>query len=600
MNVSEYIAQFLADHAVDHVFMITGGGAMFLNDAIGHQKGIRCIFNHHEQSSAMAAEAYARVSGKPGVINVTTGPGGINAMNGVFGAWTDSIPMIVISGQIKRETCMAYYPELKVRQIGDQEVDIISMVKSITKYAVLLEDAQFVRYQMEKLWYMALNGRPGPCWIDIPTDVQSAQVDPDRLIPYLPLPVHQKLKGIPASEICALLRKAKKPVLMIGNGAREAVLSGSLYQLIKKLRIPVVTSWSGLDLIESDHACFAGRAGTVGQRAGNIVIQEADFVIALGTRLNIRQISYNWENFAKHAFVVQIDVDGGELIKPTSSSDWRVQCGSDTFCSQMIGVLKTQGAFPVWDHWLAWCKSLQTKYPPVTVEMKKKTGKLNPYVFLERLFRRAPEGSIFACGNGAACVMSIQTAVIKKGTRMFTNSGDASMGYDLPAAIGAAFAAAGSQRPVICLAGDGSMMMNLQELQTIAQYQLPVRIVVLKNNGYLSIHQSQKSFFGRFIGEGPESGITFPDYGALARAFGIADLRLTRENYEEHMSEIFTGKTPLLVEVELDSDQWFEPKLGSRKNADGSMTSCSLEDMSPLLSAEELEQNHFNGQEKSL
>ena len=339
MKLSDYVFQYLADHGVRHVFVVTGGGAMHLNDSLGKEKRLQYICNHHEQACAMAAEGYSRVTGDIGVISVTTGPGGINALNGVFGAWTDSIPMLVLSGQVKRETCLATYDLPRLRQLGDQEADVISMAKGITKYAILVDDPQTIRYHLEKALYLAQEGRPGPCWLDIPIDVQAAQVDPEELAAYDPAenPPPWDLALLPqqCAEVIERLKAAKRPVLMVGTGVRLAHALEPFGQAIRKLGIPVTTGWTAPDLIASDDPLFCGRPGTIGDRAGNFTVQNADLVIVIGCRLNIRQVSYNWQSFAPGAFKIQVDADLAELQKPTVVPDLPILCDARLFLQEM-------------------------------------------------------------------------------------------------------------------------------------------------------------------------------------------------------------------------------------------------------------------------
>lgn len=595
IRVADYIAKTLADRDVRHVFMLTGGGAMFLNDAFGLEKRIRLIFNHHEQACAMAAEGYARTTGKVGVINVTTGPGGINALNGVFGAWTDSIPMLIISGQVKRETCLASYNIPGLRQLGDQEADIISMVKGITKYAVMVTDPQTVRYHLDKAWHLATSGRPGPCWLDIPIDVQSSLVNADQLPVYNP--AQDQPDNMPAQlpavcrDILQRIHKAERPVIMIGTGIRLANASDVFETVIRKLGIPVATTWTAIDMLASDDPLYCGRPGTVGDRSGNLAVQNADLLLVIGSRLNIRQVSYNWQAFARTAFKIQVDVDGAELNKPTVKPDLPVPCDARVFLEELDRQIDQAGPH-AGQHaeWLAWCKERLARYPVVQPRQRVVCESLiNPYYFLERLFEHLAKDDLVVCGNGSACVMTFQAARIQKGQRVFTNSGCASMGYDLPAAIGAAVAREG--RRVICLAGDGSLQLNIQELQTLMHYHLPVKIFVLNNGGYLSIRLTQQSFFGRFVGESTSSGLSFPDIIKVARAYGLRAVRIQNADFDTLLPQVMDTPDPVLCEVMLDPHQQFEPKLSSRQLPDGRLVSAPLEDLYPFLSREEFGSN---------
>jgi acetolactate synthase-1/2/3 large subunit len=592
-KLSDYIFRYLADYGLQHIFMLTGGGAMHLNDSIRKEKRLHYICNHHEQASAMAAEAYARITGKIGVVNVTTGPGGINALNGVFGAWTDSIPMLVISGQIKRETCMAAYNIPGLRQLGDQECDIVRMVRSITKYSALVDDPLSIRYHLEKAIHLAQQGPSGPCWLDIPMDVQASMIDESKLQGYdqnVDKPAWN-LNELP--HICwVILEKimtAKRPVIMAGTGIRLAHAVDVFHKVVHRLNIPVTTAWTH-DIIASDDPLFCGRSGTIGTRAGNFTVQNSDFLLIIGTRLNVRQVSYHWQSFAREAFKVQVDADSAEFKRPMVHIEMPVHCDARLFLEE----LERQMDHSNYDNnkhqaWLTWCRERVSRYPVVLERHRKFNGKINPYYFIETLFDRLADDEVIVCANATACIVPFQAAFLKKGQRLFSNSGSASMGYDLPAAIGAAIAHVGKR--VICLAGDGSMQLNIQELQTIVHHQLPIKIFVLNNGGYLSIRLSQKNFFGDFIGESPDSGTSFPDIVKIAAAYGLPACRMDSAGFVDTIDEVLSQEGPVLCEVILDPEQIFEPKTSSKQLLDGRIVSAPLEDMHPFLDRQELLEN---------
>lgn len=596
MKLSNYIAQYLGDYGVCHIFMVTGGGAMHLNDAFGYEPRLTCIFNHHEQACAMAAEGYARITGKIGAINVTTGPGGINALNGVFGAWTDSIPMLIISGQVKQETCMAAYKISGLRQLGDQEADIISMVKGITKYARMVTDPASIRYHLERAIFLATSGRPGPCWLDIPMDVQAASVDPQGLRGYDPAEDVQPDPLDPIPSLCRdvldRLQKAKRPVVMPGTGVR---LSGS-YELFRevahKLGIPVSLTWTTIDLVANDDPLYCGRAGTIGDRAGNFTAQNADVLLVLGSRLNIRQISYNWKSFARQAFKIQVDADPAELIKPTLTPDLPICCDVRIFLEELNRQIDDHG-YDATRHqkWLAWCRERVVKYSIHNPPQGELSGMINPYAFIEGLFQYLKSDDVIVCSNGSACVIPFQIAEIKKGMRVFGNSGCASMGYGLPAAIGVSVGREG--RRVICIEGDGSIQMNIQELQTVAHHRWPIKIFILNNNGYLSIRQTQQGFFGRLVGESRDSGVSFPDMMKVAQAYDLPAYRIEKQDFPHLLPQILAEEGPCLCDVLVDPAQGFEPKLAAKVLPDGRIISPALEDMSPFLPHDELLDNLF-------
>jgi acetolactate synthase-1/2/3 large subunit len=593
IRVADYVARTLADKGVRHVFMVTGGGAMYLNNAFGTEKRIKYVCNHHEQASAMAAEGYARITGNLGVANVTSGPGGINALNGVFGAWTDSIPMLIVSGQVKRETLLSTYNLPGLRQLGDQEADIISTVKSITKYAVTITDPSSIRYHLEKAVYLASNGRPGPCWLDIPVDVQSSLIDESSLGSYNCGEDDIRWDLSEIKEKCRIildkLRASSRPVIMAGTGVRLAGAMDIFETVIRRLGVPVTTAWTH-DLIASDDPLFCGRPGSIGTRPGNFVVQNADFLLIIGSRLNIRQISYNWQSFAHRAFKVQVDVDKAELCKPTVKPEMAVHCDAKLFLQTIDNLLDSEEFDRQrYAEWLVWCKERLAKYPAVTPRQRVYNGTINPYHFMDTLFHLLDKNDVVVAGNATACIVSFQTAWIKIGQRLFSNSGAASMGYDLPAAIGASFAQNGKR--VICLAGDGSLQMNIQELQTVVHNRLNIKIFVLNNNGYLSIRSTQKNFFENLVGESPQSGVTFPDIVNVAGAYGVKSVRLNEPEFKGKLKEILEISGPVLCEVVLDPDQTFEPRLSSKQMPDGKIVTAPLEDMYPFLDRQEFLNN---------
>jgi acetolactate synthase I/II/III large subunit len=592
MKLSDYIFSELRQWGARHVFLITGGGAMHLNDSIG-TSGLSYVCTHHEQAAAMAAEGYARIAGKPGILNVTTGPGGINALNGVFGAWTDSIPMLILSGQVKRETCMTTYGLTDLRQLGDQEVDIIRIVKGLTKYSVFLNDPESIAYHLERAWNLAQTGRPGPCWLDIPVDVQSAQIDPSQLRHYDPAEDAQQLDPAAiarhVTDVVARIGKAKRPVLMAGSGVRLAGALPEFEQVIRALRIPVVTAWTH-DLIASDDELFCGRPGTIGERAGNFTVQNADVLLILGSRLNIRQTSYNWASFARFATKIQVDVDPAELRKPLHQPDIGICCELKFFLAEMARQLADKDtSISGHEEWLAYARRWQEKYPVVQPKQRVSGPPLNPYDFIDRLFGMLGSDDAVVCGNATACIVPFQVGKLKKGERLISNSGSASMGYDLPAAIGVAVAKGGR---TICIAGDGSLQMNVQELQTLVGYKLPIKLFVLNNGGYLSIRQTQTGFFqGRKIGESAESGVTFPNMKRIGEAYGIPSFTIETASDLERVRRQLESPGPTLFDVALDPCQEFEPRLRSRILPDGKILTPNLEDMYPFLSEEELASN---------
>jgi len=590
LRVADYIAALVAAHGVKHFFTVTGGGAMHLNDAFSRNKDLYGVCLHHEQACAMAAEAYCRLSGRLALVNVTTGPGGINALNGVHGAWTDSIGMLVVSGQVKQETMATSY-DLPLRQLGDQEAGIVAMVKGITKYAVVLRKKEDVRYVVEKALHLAQIGRPGPVWIDVPMDIQGAQIDPDTLQGFTPEP---EAAGQDVSEVAEILRNAKRPVIMPGTGVRISGAYADFLKLLERTGFPVATAFNAHDVLPDDHPAYVGRPGTVGDRAGNFAVQNADVVLILGCRLNIRQISYNWENFAPNAVKIMVDIDPAELAKPTLKIEKPVRADLKTFIPALVRELGNFTPSEVQRGYLAWCQERRSRYPVVQPEYADDSHGINPYIFADKLFDEAGETDVIVTANATACVTTFQAAKLKAGQRMFSNSGSASMGYDLPAAIGAAYAA--PERRIICLSGDGSFMMNMQELQSIFAQKLDIKIFLLNNAGYSSIKQTQSAFFpDNMFGCDDSNGVTFPDFCAVAAAFRLPVHRAaTHADLPAVLAEVLAAPGPQFCEITLDPAQAFAPKLSSRKLADGRMVSSPLHDMAPFLSREELAENMWS------
>lgn len=589
IKVSDYIADFLADNCIKDVFTVTGGGAMHLNDSFGHSDRLKCIYNHHEQACAMAAEAYTRLSGDLALVCVTSGPGGTNALTGVLGGWLDSIPMFIISGQVKRETTV-WASEAPVRQLGDQEYNITAAVKHMTKYACMVTDEKEISYHLEKALYLAKNKRGGPVWLDIPLDVQSAVIETESLVHFDKAELKEEkcteLTTQLLRDILNKIKTSKQPVIIAGSGIRLGDAHNEFIELINKLQIPVVTAWNAHDNLWDSHYLYAGRPGTLGTRGGNFIMENSDLILSLGCRLNIRQISYNYKSFSSNAYKIIVDIDQAELDKPTLKPDLKICADVKDFIK---GILNEPYTFNNKCHveWLRWCKNTNSRYPAVRDIYRETRSPVNPYVFVEKLFKQLNENETIITGNGSACVCTFQAAYIKRGQRLFTNSGCASMGYGLPAALGGCIANSGNR--VICLEGDGSIMMNLQELATIAGNKLNIKIFVLNNNGYHSIRQTQNNIFkNELVGVNDQNGVYFPEFREVARAFElpfyIAD---NHDDLEYTINAALEIKGPVLCEIVLDENQNFEPKLSSKVLDDGTIVSPDIDDMFPFLSREE-------------
>lgn len=602
-RLADYVADFLVSHGIKDCFMVTGGGATHLNDALGHHKDIQCVYNHHEQACAMAAESYARVNNRMAAVCVTTGPGGTNAITGVLGGWLDSIPMFVISGQVRYDTTARYMNQytdgMPLRAVGDQEYDITRSVSPMCKYAVMIEDPMQIRYSLEKAYYLAVSGRRGPVWIDIPLDYQSCMIETDELQGYdskedekaMPLPVSNEV----AQQIIEKIRESKRPVMYAGNGIRLSEGYSVFREVLDKLNIPVVTCWDSIDAIEDENPLYVGRGGIMGDRAGNFAVQNADLVLAVGNRLSIRQVGYSWKTWAREAYVIMVDVDPAELKKTTLHVEMPVCADAKNFFETLNAQLPGEsGAVFSGQDWLARCAAWKNDYPVTQPKHWEEDGKhANVYAFVRYLSESLPDGNLTVVSNGSACVVGSHNYVIKKNARFLINSAVASMGYGLPAAIGACKAAEGAE--TICLEGDGSIMMNLQELQTILTNRMPIKIFLINNEGYHSIRQTQNNLFSEHsnIGIGPESGdLTFPDFKKLAEAFGYPYLEAhSNAQMKEAVEKALQIEGPVFCEIFVSTEQIFEPKSATKRLKDGKLVSPPLEDLAPFLDREELQEN---------
>lgn len=594
IKLSDYVARRVAELGVSHVFMVTGGGAMHLDDSFGGRDDISYVCCHHEQACAIAVEGYARIKGAIGCAVVTTGPGGTNAITGVLGQWHDSVPALYLSGQVRYDTTVAS-TGLPLRQLGDQEADIVAIVSPITKYAVMVTDPSTIRYHFERAVYLATHGRPGPVWLDIPLNVQAARIDEDALVPYDPAEDdasqsfdHERVSA-QIGEIVERLKTAERPVILAGSGIRTGGAHDLFLRVAERLGVPVATAWNAHDLLWESHPLYAGRPATIGDRAGNFAVQNSDLLLVLGCRLNIRQIGYEFRAFAREAFRVMVDIDAAELEKPTLDIDLPVHADVAYFLERLSEEVEDV-TLPDRSAWVAWCQERRRRYPVVVPAYREKTSPVNPYVFVDELSDAVVPGDVVVTANGAACVIGFQALRLREGMRLVGNSGTAAMGYDIPAAVGAAVAAG---RRVICLAGDGSAQMNIQELQTIVHHRLPVKLFMFNNNGYLSIRQTQDNIFGgHYVGESARSGVSFPDMVKLAAAYGIEARRVdSHDDLAEAIAATLAADGPALLDVVMDPAQNFEPKVIAEKLPDGSLVSKPLEDMYPFLDRDEFASN---------
>lgn len=632
--LSKYIAKKLVELGVSHGFSVTGGGAMHLNNGLGHQKGLTITYNHHEQACAMAAEAYARINNQMAVLCVTTGPGGTNAITGVLGAWLDSIPMFVLSGQVRYDWT-ARSSGTGIRAMGDQEFDICKSIECMTKYSEMVIEPMRIRYLVEKCAYLATHGRPGPVWLDIPLDVQGSIIEEDELIgfnisdyeaggdgwatesPYkaeLDSKTRLNLNNKPEAvsqevikKIIEKIRDAKRPVFNAGNGIRIGDAHKEFIELVKLLNIPVVVGWNSEDCLWVDHPLYAGRPGNFGDRPGNFTVQNSDLVFSVGSRLSLRQVGFNCKGWAREAFTIVNDIDNEELKKPTVHIDIPVHADCKVFMRQMIDALK-QEKTPVFTggeglkgmSWNETCKYWLKKYPVCKPEFLENddSKKANVYAFIYEIGKAAKKNQITVVGNGSACVVGGHSYIIKKGQRFISNSAVASMGYDLPGAIGAYIANMDGGRyenELILITGDGSIQMNLQELQTIVHHKMNIKIFLINNEGYHSIRQTQSKFFADdgLVGIGPDSGdLSFPDMGKIAVAYGIKYISAdTNSKLNEAVKNAFEMEGPVICEAFVTKEQNFEPKSSGKRLPDGKIISPPLEDLTPFLSDEEMDEN---------
>ncbi len=584
-RVADYIANYIYDELkVPEVFMLTGGGAMFLNDGVAKHDKLGVICNHHEQACAMGAVAYSKYTNKIGVAYVTTGCGGTNAITGLLDAWQDSTQCLFISGQVKKkETC--YNSDLPLRQFGVQEADIVAIVKSITKYAVMVNEPNEIAYHLEKATYLAKSGRPGPVWIDVPLDVQGATIDTDNLIHFDSSELQKEYKEeIEESElegVVAALKEAKRPIIIAGNGIRLSNTVKEFNEFVETFNLPVATSYLAIDLLSTDNDRFVGRLGTKGDRAGNFAVQNADFVLVLGSRLSVALTGFEYNLFMRDAKVIVVDIDSKEHQKNTVRIDKFINCNLESFFKK-INNKKIELDNSAW---VEKCNFWKNKWP-VCLERYEHEGKINKYTFIDYLCKFLKDDTAVVSDAGSSYYVTSQALRIRANQRYITSGAQADMGFTMPAAIGTCFAKKGE---VVGITGDGSFQMNIQELQTIVHYNLPLKLFVWNNNGYLSIRATQRKFFeGRAIGTDKDSGISFPEVEKIANAYGIKYF-IAREVVElgEILKNVMDYNGPVLCEIICPENQEIIPATASMRKDDGTMVSKPLEDMYPFLDREE-------------
>ena len=589
MIVADYIVKFLADHGVDYVFMITGGQAMFLNDAVWRTPKIKPIFNHHEQAAGMAAEAYSRISGKPGAVMVTAGPGTINVLNGVVGAYVDSAPLMIISGQSSYPT-VSYMLNTKIRQFGLQGINIAPVAKTLTKYFKTIDDPSLTDYYLQEAYFNATSLRSGPVWLEVPLDIQRMEVPLKLSEKFLP----PKVRTISASlrkevaKVLDLLYKSRRPLLLAGQGVRIAKAESEFSKVLSHIKIPIVTTRLGIDLIESENPLFVGRPGLYPDRAANIAIQNADLIICLGARLDTGIVGYDAKDWGRHAKKIVVEVDIEELNKPGINIDLAINRDVKQFLNELLVQIDGK-KFPSFNKWAGVCSSWRKKYPMVLPEYKKEKL-VNSYYFCERLSKLASKDDTIVVDTSSPFHVICQTWDIKRGQRLITTGGISTMGY-WPSSIGACLAA-GAKRTIV-VTGDGSLQMNIQELSTIKQNRLPIKIFVINNNGYLLIRHTQKTHMeGRLMGESPKTGLWCPDILKIAKAYEIYGVTINNTSeVDEKIKRVLAHPGPVLCDVKSPEWQLVIPRISSTRQPDGSMISRPYEDLFPFLEEKELRSN---------
>lgn len=593
MKVSDRIAEYLESRGIRHVFGIVGAGNVHIFNSILERGYTQIICVHNEQAATMAIQTYYRTSGVVTAAILTTGAGSTNGVTGVVSAWADSIPCVIISGNEHSKYMQSGVP--KFRMYGVQGYDSHSMVSNVTKYNNRVQKPEDTIFEIEKAFAIALEGRPGPCWLDIPMDLQSSQVDNDNFTKYIP-----NTEGVfdldktELNTVVDLLKHAKRPVLWLGHGIRLSGAAGMVKSFVEDLGVPTLVSWAGIDMIDSEHPLVYGRAGLYGQRAANFVLQNCDFLLCIGTRMAIPQVGYDINEFARNARVIVVDIDKDELQKYADRFHG-ICTDAKLFMTQLQAEIKQTDAVN-YSEWITKCDTFKAKYPIVnSTDHPDTEGYINSYPFLYKLARRLKSNDIVVTDMGTALLSGHQAMNFKEGQRLMTSTGLGEMGYGLPAAMGASFAT--NKGSVICLNCDGGMMLNLQELQTIVHHKLPIKIFVFNNEGYLMIKHTQKALFkGQYSGTDPDSGVSCPDYSKLATAFDIKSFIIKSwEDFEEVIPQVLAYEGTVICEVFMHPEQYFVPKLSLAVRADGSLVSPPLEDLSPLLSREELRENMLIG-----
>jgi acetolactate synthase-1/2/3 large subunit len=572
IKVSDYIFDFLKSKGIDTIFSVSGGAAAHLLNSVA-EKNFKYICNYHEQACAMAAEGYARIANKPACVLVTNGPGSTNTLTGVVGAYQDSIPMIVISGQVPVSQTLNN-TNIKLRQLGVQECDIISIVKPITKYATQITNPDDIIPCLEEAYIQATTGRKGPVWLDIPLDIQNSQIEQ---------------KDYYIEDIVNLIFKAKKPLIITGNGIHLSNSEAIFYQLKDKLQIPIISTWTSKDLMNQNDSLYIGNFGLLGERAANFAVQNADLLLILGSRMSIPNVGYQSNLFSPKSIKIMVDIDENELKKPTIKIDYPINKDLRFFFIHLLSKLKDK-EIPKWNEWATKTQSWKLKYPVFQPEYKTNTKHINSFYFIEILSSKITDNNIIVTDMGTSYTCTMQALQMNGKARLFTSSATCSMGFGLPGAIGAYFA--DPTKDIILIAGDGGLQMNIQELQTINHYKIPIKIFLLNNNGYLAISLMQDNLFeGKYIGSNPQSGVSNPDFAKLASAYGFKTYRIDNNTeLEKNINNILSEEGPTFCEIKMVENQLLIPRVQSSKDENGKIISNSLENMFPYLSEEEMKE----------
>jgi acetolactate synthase-1/2/3 large subunit len=591
MRLADYVIKFLEEKKIKTVFTVSGGGSIFLCDALHKSKKVNYVSCHHEQAVSFAAESYSRINNKPGAAIITTGPGGTNCTTGVACCWIDSVPTIFISGQVYLNQTIG---NSGLRQVGVQEFDIVSMVKSSTKYAVIVKDPNQIKYHLEKAYHLSADGRPGPVWIDIPANIQNAKIDPKLLVGFKEKKRKKNYSNIDSKikKVANLITRSQRPILHLGQGVKISEGQNFLRKLINKSKIPFALTWNASDLIESNHPYYIGRPGAFAERGTNFIIQNCDLYIAIGTRLPFMVTGYNSKDFARKAKKVMIDIDKIEIKNTNVNIDEKICCDAKYFLKKILNFLPNSKKLSFKrNEWQKYCVNIRKKYPIILEKFKKQKKTINSYVFIDTLSDILKKNNVVVTDMGLSFVGTHQAFKIKKGQKLFTNSGHAPMGWGLPAAVGACYAS--NKKKVVCITGEGGLQMNIQEFATIMHNKLPIKTFIYNNGGYLTIKQTQQlGFNNRIMGSNSKTGLSFPNYKKIADSHNIKYFKISsNKDLDKNIRKILKGNYPTICELIIDHNQEQMPKAINKRLPDGKSVATTYEDMYPFLSSDEIKEN---------